>query len=126
MGLSKLCPTENVSKIDRRVLLTYLKNHYVPERIVIGGVGVDHQQLVESVQKYLKHCYLRTNNIFTYALHIFTLRYFVDKKPIWNNEQLEEISIDNSIPQYTGGIIKVCVFLIEKMHFHIVIYKIFY
>lgn len=54
LGLSKLCPIENISKIDRRVLLTYLKNHYVPERIVIGGVGVDHQQLVESVQKYFK------------------------------------------------------------------------
>lgn len=51
LGLSKLCPVENVSKIDRNVLLTYLKNHYVPERIVVGGVGVDHQQLVESVQK---------------------------------------------------------------------------
>jgi len=83
LGLSKLCPVENVSKIDRRILLTYLKNHYIPERIVVGGVGVDHQQLVESVQKY-----------------------FVDEKPIWDNENLETINIDNSIPQYTGGIIK--------------------
>ncbi|XP_060851916.1 mitochondrial-processing peptidase subunit alpha [Rhopalosiphum padi] len=83
LGLSKLCPIENVSQINRQVLLTYLKNHYVPERIVVGGVGVDHQQLVDSVQKY-----------------------FVDEKPIWNNEKLDKISIDNSIPQYTGGIIK--------------------
>jgi len=83
LGLSKLCPAENVSKIDRKVLLTYLKNHYVPERIVVGGVGVDHQLLVESVQKY-----------------------FVNEKPIWNNENLDKISIDNSVPQYTGGIIK--------------------
>lgn len=37
-------------------------------------------------------------------------RYFVDEKPIWDNEKLDKISIDNSIPQYTGGIIKVFVY----------------
>lgn len=37
-------------------------------------------------------------------------RYFVDEKPIWDSEQLDKISIDNSIPQYTGGIIKVFVY----------------
>jgi len=59
LGLSKLCPAENISKIDRKVLLTYLKNHYIPERIVVGGVGVDHQLLVESVQKYLKYKFIK-------------------------------------------------------------------
>jgi len=110
LGLSKLCPIENVSKIDRRVLLTYLKNHYIPERIVIGGVGVDHQQLVESVQKYIniyRHLFLFS----LYSMYnIFVVfRYFVDEKPIWDNEKLEIINIDNSIPQYTGGIIRVSI-----------------
>lgn len=74
MGLSKLCPIENVPKINRHILLTYLKNHYVPERIVVGGVGVDHQQLVESVQKYAKYtriifiCYI--NRFVTYFLNL--------------------------------------------------------
>ncbi|XP_050520619.1 mitochondrial-processing peptidase subunit alpha isoform X2 [Daktulosphaira vitifoliae] len=82
LGMSKLCPLENVEKINRKILMTYLKNHFVPDRIVVGGVGVDHQQLVESVQ-----------------------RYFVEEKPIWSNEKLETIAVDNSIPQYIGGII---------------------
>ncbi|XP_050423828.1 mitochondrial-processing peptidase subunit alpha [Adelges cooleyi] len=82
LGMSKLCPPENIPKIDRQILLTYMKNHYEPERIVVGGVGVNHEKLVDSVQKY-----------------------FVDQKPIWNNEKLDTITVDNSIPQYTGGII---------------------
>lgn len=40
-------------------------------------------------------------------------RYFVDEKPIWDNEKLETINIDNSIPQYTGGIIKVGIISFE-------------
>lgn len=68
MGLSKLCPIENVSQINRQVLLTYLKNHYVPERIVVGGVGVDHQQLVDSVQKYLKYFLYYINHIKMYFI----------------------------------------------------------
>lgn len=51
LGLPKLCPSGNVQKIDQTLLFTYLKNHYTPSRMVVAGVGVDHDRLVESVQK---------------------------------------------------------------------------
>lgn len=51
-----------------------------PERTVVAGVGVDHDHLVEHVQKY-----------------------FVDKPPIWAKENLTKIITDSSVAQYTGG-----------------------
>lgn len=51
-----------------------------------------------------------------YIYYIFViLRYFVDEKPIWDGENLDNISIDKSTPQYTGGIIKVCVYYFNYM-----------
>lgn len=56
--------------------------------MVIAGVGVEHQRLVEAAQKY-----------------------FVDEKPIWETQQLvipnRDLSIDDSIAQYTGGMVQV-------------------
>lgn len=40
LGLPKICPTENVYKIDRSIILKYLKNHYTPSRMVVAAVGV--------------------------------------------------------------------------------------
>lgn len=40
LGLPKLCPSENLSLIDRNVLMNYLKYHHTPQRMVIAGVGV--------------------------------------------------------------------------------------
>ena len=48
-----------------------------PERTVVAGVGVDHDHLVEHVQKY-----------------------FVDKPPIWAKENLTKIITDSSVAQY--------------------------
>lgn len=50
LGLPKICPPENITKINRDVLLTFMKNHFTPERMVIAGVGIEHQELVESVK----------------------------------------------------------------------------
>ncbi|XP_072386949.1 mitochondrial-processing peptidase subunit alpha [Diabrotica undecimpunctata] len=86
LGLPKLCPYENVNKITRNVIMTYLKNHYTPKRIVVAGVGVEHSKLVDAVQKF-----------------------FVDIKPIWNEtsniEAIKDISVDLSVSQYTGGLV---------------------
>lgn len=85
LGLPKICPEKNIEKIDRKTLHTYLKNHYVPSRMVVAGVGVEHNDLVHAVTKY-----------------------FVDQKPIWE-EQPDLVlpnnanTIDMSIAQYTGG-----------------------
>ncbi|KAJ3641175.1 hypothetical protein Zmor_027691, partial [Zophobas morio] len=86
LGLPKLCPKKNLGRIDRELLFTYLSQHYAPNRMVVAGVGVDHNKLCEVVQKY-----------------------FVDKRPIWETERglfspIKNISLDDSIAQYTGGI----------------------
>lgn len=87
LGLAKLCPTSNLEKIDREMLFMYLSQHYVPQRMVVAGVGVDHERLVEQVQKY-----------------------FVDIKPLWEMEQVYDSKlgpgVDKSIAQYTGGLMQ--------------------
>ena len=50
--------------------------------MVVAGVGVDHDTLVEAAQ-----------------------RHFVDQKPVWESEVLTEVQTDRSIAQYTGGIV---------------------
>lgn len=94
LGLPKICPKENIDQIDRNILFEYLKHHYTPHRMVVAGVGVEHEDLVLAVQKY-----------------------FVEKKSVWEEEGEKEqknssISIgkfsntvDASIAQYTGGYI---------------------
>ncbi|GLV41112.1 uncharacterized protein CBL_04636 [Carabus blaptoides fortunei] len=88
LGLPKLCPEGNISKIDRNILFTYLSQHYTPKRMVIAGVGVEHQKLVEATQKY-----------------------FVDLKTAWEMDPAlanknRQITIDNSVAQYTGGFVQ--------------------
>jgi len=84
LGLPKICPEENVGKISRQTLYTYLKAFHRPERMVVAGVGVDHDTLVEAAQ-----------------------RHFVDQRPVWETEEggLVEVQTDRSIAQYTGGIV---------------------
>lgn len=87
LGLPKLCPIKNLEVINRELLFTYLNQHYRPDRMVIAGVGVEHEKLCEVVQKY-----------------------FVDQKPIWEMQSKlcssNRIPIDDSIAQYTGGIVQ--------------------
>ncbi|XP_063973195.1 mitochondrial-processing peptidase subunit alpha [Diachasmimorpha longicaudata] len=88
LGLPKICPQGNIEKIDRRILFTYLKNHYTPKRMVVAGVGVDHNELVSAVEKY-----------------------FVDDRPIWDEDTSLVLPdaganiVDESVAQYTGGYI---------------------
>lgn len=82
MGLNRFCPVENIEKMDRNILHSYLKNYYTPDRMVLAGVGIEHEQLVECARKYL-----------------------VGVNPVWGSAKSKEI--DRSVAQYTGGIIKV-------------------
>ncbi|XP_033227616.1 mitochondrial-processing peptidase subunit alpha-like [Belonocnema kinseyi] len=88
LGFPQICPAENLEKINRQILFTYLKSHYTPSRMVVAGIGVEHERLVEAVQKY-----------------------FVDEKPIWEEERSLILSkgsenvVDNSVAQYTDGFI---------------------
>ncbi|KAH8407496.1 hypothetical protein KR222_003270 [Zaprionus bogoriensis] len=86
LGLPKLCPPQNLDSIDRNVLMNYLKYHHSPERMVIAGVGVDHEELVDYVREY-----------------------FVEHEAIWEKEGFTlngPQQVDTSVAQYTGGLVK--------------------
>lgn len=68
--------------IDKKVLHGYLSNYYCPERMVLAGVGIEHEQLVECARKYL-----------------------LNVKPVWGVSTAA--NVDLSVAQYTGGIVKV-------------------
>ncbi len=82
VGLPRFCPVDNVDKIDKSVLHSYLRNYYCPERMVLAGVGIEHEQLVECARKYL-----------------------LDVKPVWGTSSVA--NVDLSVAQYTGGMVKV-------------------
>ncbi|XP_060569343.1 mitochondrial-processing peptidase subunit alpha-like [Ruditapes philippinarum] len=85
LGLPKICPAGNLSKIDNRLLYTYMNSYYDPKRVVLAGVGIDHDTLVNMAEKH-----------------------FVTKSPIWTeNKSLIYPSkgMDCSIAQYTGGLV---------------------
>lgn len=71
-----------MDKIDREVLYSYLRNYYTPERMVLSGVGIEHEQLVDCARKYL-----------------------LNVKPVWGSSTAA--NVDMSLAQYTGGMIKV-------------------
>ena len=86
LGLPKLCPIENLEHIDSPMLYNFLKLYNQPNRMVLAGVGVDHDRLVEFAEKY-----------------------FFQQKPIWQKEfSLVEnalvTELDYSLAQYTGGL----------------------
>ena len=62
LGLPKICPPENVMKIDQSILFTYLKQHHIPSRMVLAGVGVNHDDLVEAAQRLVLSLILITCN----------------------------------------------------------------
>ncbi|KAM9858321.1 mitochondrial-processing peptidase subunit alpha [Aulostomus maculatus] len=81
VGLPRFCPADNVEKIDKKVLHSYMSSYYCPERMVLAGVGIEHEQLVECARKYL-----------------------LDVKPVWGESKAA--NVDLSVAQYTGGIVK--------------------
>uniref|UniRef100_A0A4W5QMI5 Mitochondrial-processing peptidase subunit alpha n=1 Tax=Hucho hucho TaxID=62062 RepID=A0A4W5QMI5_9TELE len=81
VGLPRFCPVESVEKIDKKLLHTYLQSYYCPERMVLAGVGIEHEQLVACARKYL-----------------------LNVKPVWGAST--PTNVDLSVAQYTGGIVR--------------------
>uniref|UniRef100_A0A4W5L9A7 Mitochondrial-processing peptidase subunit alpha n=1 Tax=Hucho hucho TaxID=62062 RepID=A0A4W5L9A7_9TELE len=81
VGLPRFCPVDNVEKIDKKLLHTYLRSYYCPERMVLAGVGIEHEQLVACARRYL-----------------------LDVKPVWGAST--PTNVDLSVAQYTGGIVR--------------------
>lgn len=86
LGLPKLCAGENATKIDRAVLLSYLRDHHTASRMVVAGVGVDHDEFVRHVEKY-----------FAGDLAAATWEKDVSRGGPGG--------VDTSIAQYTGGVV---------------------
>ncbi|XP_021367243.1 mitochondrial-processing peptidase subunit alpha-like isoform X2 [Mizuhopecten yessoensis] len=87
LGLPKLCPKETIPIIDRSTLLSYMYHHHTPDRMVVAGVGVDHQQFVEAVKES-----------------------FLNKQPVWQDDPKlihPSAACDKSVAQYTGGDVRV-------------------
>lgn len=71
LGLPKLCPVENINAVDQKMLFTFLKQRFTPNRMVVAGVGVDHGKLVESVQKFVTRTLYDVSCVICYSLETF-------------------------------------------------------
>lgn len=85
LGLPKMCPEENLDIINPSLMFNFLRQNHTPDRMVLAGVGVEHDRLVELAQKY-----------------------FVDQPAGWvSNPSLASESpatIVRSKSEYTGGL----------------------
>lgn len=85
LGLPKMCLEENLDKINSSLMFNYLKHNHTPDRMVLAGVGVEHERLVELAQKY-----------------------FVDKPPTWvKNPSLaseQPTKVERLSSKYIGGV----------------------
>ncbi|XP_033103370.1 mitochondrial-processing peptidase subunit alpha-like [Anneissia japonica] len=86
LGQAKFCSLENIPKISRKTLMQFLNVHHTPSRMVLAGVGMEHEVLVDQVRKH-----------------------FLGSSMSWNTPEILELggNIDRSMAQYTGGIEKV-------------------
>ena len=82
LGLPNICPEENLHKISVSELKGFLAAHYVPSRMVLTGVNVDHQQLLELAREH-----------------------FVDARTSWEGVATREV--DRSVAQYNNYDMKV-------------------
>ncbi|KZS93502.1 hypothetical protein SISNIDRAFT_454701 [Sistotremastrum niveocremeum HHB9708] len=55
LGNPLLCPLEQIDVINSDTLHTFVKNWYQPERIVVAGAGIPHEQLLELTDKHFSH-----------------------------------------------------------------------
>ena len=89
LGLPSLCPEENIAAVGREELVDYFAGHYLPSRMVLAGVNVDHDQFVQLARDR-----------------------FGQVEPVWAGVETRT-PVDHSISQYTGGAVKVCMFIDE-------------
>ncbi|KAG7099658.1 hypothetical protein E1B28_001484 [Marasmius oreades] len=52
LGNLMLCPEDRIDLIDSAILRKTMQQWYTPERMVIAGAGIHHQELVELVDKH--------------------------------------------------------------------------
>lgn len=52
LGNPLLCPEDRIDAIDAPLMRKFIKDWYRPERMVIAGAGMHHEELVELADKY--------------------------------------------------------------------------
>jgi processing peptidase subunit alpha len=55
LGMPLLCPEERLSSITADTVRGFMKDWYRPERIVVAGVGMEHEQLVDLTAEHFGH-----------------------------------------------------------------------
>ena len=81
VGLPSVCPEGGVSQIRREHVMWFLSAHYRPNRMVLVGLGMDHNTLLDIADKYFK-----------------------EPEVTWGEAKDEP---DTSIAQYTGGEVRI-------------------
>ena len=52
LGLPSICTEDSIDKISSKDLRQYAAAHFVPSRMVLVGVNVEHNQLVELARQH--------------------------------------------------------------------------
>ncbi|VDM35190.1 unnamed protein product [Hydatigera taeniaeformis] len=86
LGFPRYCPAESIDSISRREIMQFMASYYRPERMVVVGVGVDHNDFVNLVESS-----------------------FVPWETSYGLEVPKEdrLTVDDSLPVYSGGEITV-------------------
>ncbi|XP_071948022.1 mitochondrial-processing peptidase subunit alpha-like [Antedon mediterranea] len=86
LGQPKFCTEESLAKISNETIMQFLNVHHTPSRMVLAGVGMEHEALVDLAKTH-----------------------FLGSSVAWNTEKIQQLggNIDRSMAQYTGGVQKV-------------------
>ncbi|KAM7542222.1 hypothetical protein Aperf_G00000000432 [Anoplocephala perfoliata] len=93
LGFPRYCPPDSIDRISRHNLMQFMASYYRPERTVIVGVGVDHDELVKNVE--LSFLPWETS----YGKEILEMELFKpdDSVPVYYGG---EITLDRDLSQY--------------------------
>lgn len=88
LGLPRYSHPDSAVHVTREQLYRFCAAHHTFDRIVLGGVGIEHEHLVELAERIV-----------------------CAKRPIWLEQLPKEaldVKDDKSLGQYTGGYLKAC------------------
>lgn len=52
LGQPLWCPERNLGKLDASHLKSFMSKHFLANRMVLSGAGVDHDEFVKLAEKY--------------------------------------------------------------------------
>nr|CDS25711.1 mitochondrial processing peptidase [Hymenolepis microstoma] len=93
LGFPRYCPPESIGKITRQDLIKFMASYYRPERMVIVGIGIDHAELLKSVES----SFLPWETTYGKEVPESELLKLDDSTPIYYGG---EITLDRDLSQY--------------------------